>query len=162
MDERKKIREELSAQNAPFLRAQQGQVPGWELPDGYLDQLSDKVLVEVNAPPQTRFRLRIVRWAAAAVVVLAVGMWYVLSPATIQPVVEVDLSTISTEKLQQYVSENIDEFDLELLAATAAELPDGGTLTPTSGVQDISTEALEEYLEADGEWLEDLDTEEWF
>lgn len=163
MDERKKIREELIAQDAPHLHAQQGQMPKWKLPSGYLDQLSDQVLAEVNAPTRTYRRLTVVRWAAAAVVVLAVSAWYILSPANDQPLAEVDLSTISTAELQQYVSDNIDDFDLDLLASTVAEAPSLDSESPINGSEGISTEALEKYLEADEEWLEDMEMdEEWF
>lgn len=158
MSERNKIREELRAQQAERLLANQGAVPRWELPPDYLERLADKVLAE-SGTPQPRvvhkrwFRLRYA--AAAAVVLLALGLWYA-SPFEGEMAAPPTLASwedIPTEDLQAYVTNHLDEFEVDLLAAYTLNTAEDDPPLPGHG---ISTEALEEYLEAD-DWL--LETE---
>ena len=165
MNERQKIKEELDAQDAPRLRAQQGRVPKWELPPGYLDQLAERSLEAAKDKPVAKLRrLRVVaRWAVAAVLVLAVGFWW-QNNQPVQPteqLAELDWNNIPTEELQQYISDNIEEFDLNLLAGTDNENA-ASAEAPSVPTGDVSIEALEEFLEADDEWLDELEVEEWF
>ena len=164
MDERKKIRQELQELKAPKLEASQGKVPKWEMPEGYLDQLTDRVLEKDAQSNRKYFRMQIVRWAAAAVVILAVGFWWSQTPSAENnpPLAVMDWDQIPTEDLQQYVSDNIDEFDLDLLATTVTDQASSGSGEASSPAEAISTEALEQYLEADDEWLDDLEDEDWF
>ncbi len=159
------IKKELDAQEAPLLRAQQGKVPKWELPSGYLDQLADRALDQATAKPVTTYRrLRVVaRWAVAAAVILVAGFWW-MSNQSFEPtaqLAELDWNSIPTEDLQQYVSDNIEEFDLDLLAEGALETA-GSTVVPPAPAGDVSIEALEEFLQDDDEWLDDLESEDWF
>ncbi|MEL6657906.1 MAG: hypothetical protein AAFY48_09165 [Bacteroidota bacterium] len=159
------IKKELDAQDAPMLRAQQGRVPKWELPPGYLDQLADRALDQATAKPVTKFRrLQVVaRWAVAAAVVLAAGLWWMSNQevGTVEQFAELDWNSIPTEDLQQYVSDNIEEFDLDLLAEGARETA-GSAVVPPTPADEISIEALEEFLGDDEEWLDDLESDEWF
>lgn len=164
MGEKRKIQEELKGLEASQLRAQQGQVPKWEMPPDYLDQLTDRVL-ETTAQPRARYRRMVVmRWAAAAVLVLAAGYWWFQTPSVDSSpyLAEVDLEVIPTEDIQQYVSDNIEEFDLDMLATTVVEDTKPGEANTVQPSDAISTEALEEFLEADDEWLDDLTEEDWF
>jgi hypothetical protein len=158
MSERNKIREELRTQQAERLLANQGTVPRWELPPDYLARMTNKVLAESEIPQP---RVVHKRWlhlryvAAAAVVLLALGLWYV-SPSegeTASPPTLASWDDIPTEDLQAYVTNHLDEFEVDLLAAYTLSTADDNPPLPGHG---ISTEALEEYLEAD-DWL--LETE---
>ena len=159
------IKKELDAQDAPILRAQQGQVPKWELPPGYLDQLADRALDQATAKPVVKYRrLQVVaRWAVAAAIILAAGFWW-MSNQSIEPTEQfaaLDWNSIPTEDLQQYVSDNIEEFDIDLLAEGARETA-GSAVVPPAPTDEISIEALEEFLGDDEEWLDDLESDEWF
>lgn len=164
MDERQKIREELKELGANELHARQGRVPDWEMPAGYLDQLTDQVMESATRPTARYSRMVIMRWAAAAVLVLAAGYWWwQAEPAKPSPVfAELDWNTIPTEDMQQYVSDNIEEFDLDLLANSVGEKTNSEEVISSQPDDAISTEALEEYLEADEEWIDDLTAEDWF
>lgn len=163
MREQKNIRTELREQKAESLLAQQGKVPRWELPSGYLEELTEEVLkTSINtvaaAPKVVRF-YAYWRITAAAVIVLALACWYWYPQnsdnyqmATSEP----DWSGIATEDLHAYVTNHIDDFEVGLLAASATEA--ANEIVPGSG---ISTEALEEYLEAE-DWLDEMEVSELF
>ncbi len=162
MKEQKNIRQELREQKAEYLLEKQGGIPQWELPSGYLEQLTDEVLNATTAKPKAgkivRFN-RFLRMAAAAVVVLALGYWYWYpqnAGTTLTASAEPDWSGISTEDLQDYVASNLDDFEVDLLAASAVEADN--EMVPGTG---ISTEAIEEYLEAE-DWLDEMDVSELF
>ncbi|WP_367392233.1 hypothetical protein [Lewinella sp. LCG006] len=165
MREQKIIRQELREQKAERLLSQQGKTPGWELPPGYLDRLTDEVLKasaitsSAASPKLIRFNHQWRIAAAAAVVVLALGCWYWSSGSSDAQTVAVsqpDWSDIPTEELHAYVDQHIDDFEVSLLAASA-----GGSLNEVIPGNDISTEALEDYLEAEG-WLDELDVSDLF
>ena len=164
MDERQKIKEELNELNAQRLQDFQGKVPEWEMPAAYLDNLADRALEQATPMVAKQRRLYIMRWAVAAVLVLAAGLWWMNTNEQQgqAQLVEVDWNAISTEDLQQYVSDNIEEFDLDMLASTGTDaIPESEGQLP-GDADDISTEALENYLEADDQWLDDLESEDWF
>lgn len=164
MDERQKIREELQELEAKQLHAAHGQVPKWELPSDYMAGLTDRV-VESTAHAGARYRrMVIIRWAAAAAIVLVASYWWFQTPTVDHkpPLAVMDWNDIPTEDIQQYVSENIDEFDFDLLANSVAEGADPDEMEGVSPAETISTEALEDFLEAEEEWLDDLNEEDWF
>ena len=164
MDEKQKIREELQELQSTRLLGYQGQKANWEVPEGYLDDLTDRVLAQQQATGPRIRRQFVLRWAAAAAVALVAGYWW-WSVTTAPPAIAqaaVDWNQIPTEELQQYVSDNIDEFDLELLAETVAQTSEQPQQQQAQSANGISIEAMEEFLEADDEWLEDLETEDWF
>lgn len=163
MREQKNIREELREQKAEHLLAEQGNVPHWELPAGYLEQLTEEVLKTTTSTTATP--AKVVRFndywriAAAAVIVLALGCWYWYpQPSDNSPIAaaEPDWSGIATEDLHAYVTSHIDDFEVGLLAASA--LAADTEMVPGNG---ISTEALEEYLEAE-DWLDEIEVSELF
>lgn len=163
MREQKNIRQELREQKAEHLLAEQGSVPDWELPSGYLEQLTEEVLKTTTstAPANQKviFLNHYWRIAVAAVIVLALGCWYWYpQPSDNSPIAaaEPDWSGIATEDLNAYVTNHIDDFEVGLLAASAEEA--ANEMIPGNG---ISTEALEEYLEAD-DWLNEIEVSELF
>ncbi len=162
MREQKNIRQELREHKAEHLLAEQGKVPHWELPSGYLEQLTEDVLKTASTKP---IKQKIVRFndywrvAVAAVIVLALGCWY-WYPQNVEnhtiAAAEPDWSGITTEDLHAYVTNNIDDFEVGLLAASAVEA--NNEMVPGNG---ISTEALEEYMEAE-DWLDEIEVLEFF
>lgn len=163
MREQENIRKELREQKAAYLLAEQGKVPCWELPSGYLEQLTEEVLkTTASAAPAQPQVVRIHRhWriAVAAVIGLALGGWYWYPQnaenhqmATSEP----DWSGIATKDLHAYVANHIDDFEVDLLAAAAEEAAD--EIAPGNG---ISTEALEEYLEAEDR-LDEIEVSDFF
>jgi hypothetical protein len=162
MREQKKIRQELREHKAEHLLAKQGKVPHWELPSGYLEQLAEDVLETTSTTPVKQKVVRLNdywRIAVAAVVVLALGCWYWYpQPSDNSPLAaaEPDWSGIATEDLHAYVTNNIDDFEVGLLAASAVEADND--IVPGNG---ISTEALEEYMEAE-DWLDEIEVSELF
>ncbi len=162
MKEQKNIRQELREQKAEYLLEKQGKVPQWELPSGYLEQLTGEVLDAATTKPEIGKVVRLNRFlriAVAAAVLLAMGYWSwypnsgnTLTAASVEP----DWSGISTEDLQDYVASNLDDFEVDLLAASAIEAEN--EMVPGNG---ISTEAIEEYLEAE-DWLDEMDVSEFF
>jgi hypothetical protein len=163
MREQKNIRQELREQKAEHLLAEQGKVPEWELPAGYLEQLTEEVLKTTTSAKVTH--AKVVRFndywriAVAAVIVLALGCWYWYpQPSDNSPIAaaEPDWSGIATEDLNAYVMNHIDDFEVGLLAASAFEA--ANEMIPGNG---ISTQVLEEYLEAD-DWLNEIEVSELF
>lgn len=159
MQEQKNIRRELREQEADHLLKQQGRIPKWELPAGYLEELTSKVLTSAAAPKERRIVRLLSYWklTAAAVVLLALGCWYWYPVGEESAVVASDLdwSGISTEELQSYVTSNIEEFEIGLLAEGTE-----GEIVPIPG-SGISTEALEQYLE-DEDWLNEVEVTDLF
>lgn len=162
MREQKNIRKELREQKAEYLLAEQGKVPSWELPSGYLEQLTEEVLKTTSVAPAEKQVVSIHRYwriAVAAIIVLALGCWYWYpqnSQTDQMATSEPDWSGIATEDLHAYVTNNIDDFEVGLLAASAVEA--ANEIVPGNG---ISTEALEEYLEAE-DWLDEIEVSELF
>jgi hypothetical protein len=118
-------------------------------PAGYFDQLPMHMLQaakesEKKKPkviPLTRFA-RSIRWAAAALLVIALGFgsfrWF-----TEQESVDVNtaLAAIPKEDISKYVEQNIDDFDIERLENTIAS---------TNALQAVSDEDIIRYLDETG------------
>ncbi len=119
MSEKKNIQEELEHLNSPILTEWQGKSAEWLMPEGYLDNLVNEVVTK--SEQSTKFKLFVLRnsnfWKiAAGVLFLIVASWFFRD--NIQGKNRDTLATldnISTEEIQDYVLDNIDEFEFEML-----------------------------------------------
>lgn len=119
----------------------------YSLPEGYFEGLPEELLQKIKqaeSSPQlkkkgTTLWLKNIRWAAAAILILAVGLgsYRILTPQNIS--IQQQLDEIPESVLVSYMQENADEFDTELLTA------DMNTINPD--VSEVENEALESYLE---------------
>lgn len=140
-------------------------------PDGYFEQLPGQILMAVRqseretapepAKQPTRtiafnrvFRWKPLRYAAAACLVIAIGLgWYRYNLESTPQNYMRQLANISQEELQSYILYNIDDFETEDLL-TAIDLPEegGSSLDPVSRFSD---EYIIQYLDETG-WGSEL------
>ncbi|MCD6064513.1 MAG: hypothetical protein K0R82_2424, partial [Flavipsychrobacter sp.] len=116
----------------------------FEVPAGYFDQLPEQILQAAKAegkkgrviPFNTRIQKGI-KWAAAAMLVaaLGIGSYRTLTPADLTPSEE--LAQLPADVISEYVSQNIDEFDMEVLESTINN----------SELQSLTDEEIDQYLE---------------
>lgn len=90
----------------------------FSLPDGYFEKLPSTLLQAAKATPvatpkQSRTMWLGVRWAAAAMLIIAIGFgsYRVLTPETQS--IEQQLNNIPDAELMAYVQENIDDFETD-------------------------------------------------
>jgi hypothetical protein len=161
MKNRDELREELE-EFSPFLKKMKDKDEGFRVPKDYFKSLPDEVLNKIKPDvPTSRtwadelavFVQRLLQpkyaLALATAVVLVVAAVCIFdqhkNTEAQQPVADAMLEAISDEALQNYVSENIGEFDRELILETqyagkdAKSLPE---LAPQPG-----TDELEQYLD---------------
>ena len=125
MSEKKNIQEELEDLNSPILAQWQGKSAEWSVPEGYLDTLVNE-LVEKSEQP-TKFKLFTLinkkLWQiAAGFLFLITASWFFVNNMQEEKLDTLaTLDTISTEEIQDYVLDNIDEFDVEMLEEFAFE-----------------------------------------
>ncbi|PSR12609.1 MAG: hypothetical protein DA408_14655 [Bacteroidetes bacterium] len=159
MEERKKIQAELAQLQSEQLRRWQAQAAPRALPENYLEDLAGRVIA---APAAKRLRLpQRTFWAlAASVAFLLAASWLVFrdSNTPVQP--QVDLTQLSDEAILLYVNNNIDEFDLALL--TEGSTTTGTVVLPSNWDSTISSEAIENYLEAEENWPADMEDQVFF
>lgn len=146
------LRKELE-EEAPFLLRQKEKTDGFSVPEAYFQQLQETVLERIAAgelAPARRsiFPLRY-RLAAASVVLLAAAALFLFRPAP--PPAE--FIALSAEEVHQYVSQNIDDFDLDLLLKFAEN-----DLGHSAWFEDASLEdpEMKEYMD---ELLDEIDLE---
>jgi hypothetical protein len=160
MEERKKIQAELAQLKGEQLRRWQAQATPWELPENYLEELTERVMASPAA--KRRHLPRRTYWAlAASVAFLLAASWLVFqngNNAPEQP--EADLAQLSEEAILMYVNNHIDEFDLALL--TEGRTTAGTVVIPSNWDSTISSEAIENYLEAEENWPADIDDQVFF
>ena len=161
-NQNRNIKDELTELGATHLAEWQGKTVDTSPPSAFFPQLAEDVLAEVNdkntASPLKVVRHRVARpwWrvAVAAVVILALGSWW-LSSAIKWPgqdrLTELDWQHIADDELQDYVWTNIDDFELELLEQFAEPAT---TQPPLETEFNISIEALEDFIQTEEEWLE--------
>jgi hypothetical protein len=122
----------------------------FEAPEGYFGQLPIQILQAVkNADQKTvktiplyRRAAKSLRWAAAAILLLGIGIgsYKMLTPSS--PVnAEKQLMAISQDEVGNYVQQNIDEFDGDMIENSVA------SVTP---LQSVSDEDIEHYLDETG------------
>lgn len=130
----------------------------FEVPDGYINDLPAKMLaaVKLQATTQGPRQIslypplrRLVRLAAAAVLVLGIGFgsYRYLHPVNPENLVTAQLSKLDDGAIDAYVEQHVDEFDAENLEATIlsaqADVPPS---LPNVGVNEI-----QEYLQENSE-----------
>lgn len=122
-----------------------GKQQPFKTPKFYFDTLADRVLEKTQpvAPPQYKSKKSVFspisewistlmqpRWAIAmaSVAILAIGSWFYLKPLNNQT--PQTLTEISTEDIHDYIKDNIDDFEEDLLAENGAMASDteGGTI----------------------------------
>lgn len=120
----------------------------YDVPDMYFASLPHQLLENVKQTPATKKTKSItiwqsMRWAAAALLILAVGIgsYRILTPQPIN--VEEQLSTISEDAISGYIQNNLDDFDPELLANSSPYIATDFT--------EVNEDAIESYLEV-SEW----------
>lgn len=174
MKNKEEINEELRGLS-PFLWEQKGKREGFDVPKDYFNSLPDELLGKLNARTETKvveekenwldqlirslqyfFQPRYAFAFATVALMVVAGVYYkgsgekqeaqVVAAATI-------LDGLSDEVLDEYISENIDEFDEATLSDQLAE-----NIDPSSKLEiETSDELMNELIDGlDEEDLEDL------
>lgn len=176
MKNQEELNKELS-ELSPFLQELKLKDDGLRVPAYYFDNLSDEVWQrlqeESQLKPQTQPRPAPPAWWAqwrqlwnmllqpqyglslASVAVLVCVAIFLLRPAQ----VETPLAQITAEEASQYVTSNIDEFDMAMLEelSAKAEAEEKSAATSPSPNDSVMDQYLEEIIdEIDLEDLEDL------
>lgn len=168
MSKHESLEEELKGLS-PWLREQSREKHGMQVPPGYFENLEEAVFSKIDTEQMHRpvltsrmgGLLRSIRrpatWAAAAAVaVFAVAAWWMLRPQTGTAIPEaVYTETLTEEEIEEYVLDNITEFDSEQLASITGgeELPETlpeetpDARTPSKAPDDISPEEMENLLQ---------------
>lgn len=182
MKDSDELRDELG--DLPFLRKIKEQPgEGFQVPKNYFQHLPDEVLRKAKQPafapaPQPTWVERLEQFAAglfqprfalafASVLALVVAGIYFFGKnegEALQPTASVQLAEISDEELFAYVSENIHEFDRDLVVSTAGpDLPDAKPKTkekpslPKTAAPKPEVEEMEQYID---EVIDEIDVED--
>ena len=120
MSEKKNIQQELKDLDSPLLAQWQGKAEEWSMPEDYLDDLTSEIIARSEQPLTVRllqFRHKKSWQIAASILFLLTASWFFVNNGTAKQPSSVlaSLENISTEEIQIYVLDNIDEFDVELL-----------------------------------------------
>lgn len=101
------------------------------VPEGYFEQFPDNLLEKIKAADSAETKetkvvafpvWRNVRWAAAALVILSLGIGYLSFLNTTQTVsAENALATLPATTIHEYIQNNIDEFDTDLIVSTLGD-----------------------------------------
>ena len=157
---------------SPWLRDMKRPDDGFQIPEGYFETLEDRVFARIEAEGLRQTpamqALRGGRWwqqprvmlAAAAVFCAVLAAVWLLRP---QPQAVAAAADLSAEEMEDYVLENVHDFDVEQLAAMAgeaaaeaAEMPDA----PAEG-EDKKPAAGDEFAPEDvDKLLDDMSAEE--
>lgn len=157
MSKKETLQEELESLS-PFLQQQKQRPESMHVPEDYFDQLEDAIFSKLESEGALRPALSarpggVLRalwkprmWAAAAAVaVIAVASWWVLRPQPLAPVPEeIYTETLTEDEIEEYVMDNITEFDSEQLAA----------ITPEQEISEPANTTLHE--ESDSKTLDDI------
>lgn len=167
MKRKKEIQEELKGLS-PFLSKMKEKEEAMDVPTGYFDQLPEAIFRRLNleepvAEPQISWLDQLIgqiRWLfqarpalalASIAILIAIGITFL---RTDQPInTEQLLADMSTEEINTYIADNIDEFDMDLLIEVQNNDPNW-EIDPFS---DLEEEELNEYLE---EIIDDIDLED--
>lgn len=148
------LRKELE-QEAPFLAGLKDKPDGFSVPEGYFLQLSQSVLNKAAAERSPAPRKVVSLWprfAVAASVVAAIGLAIFLFLSD-QPAADVASFAFSEEEVHQYITQHIDDFDLDLLASFAATADPAGGLFENA---DLDDPEVQQYMQ---DMLDDIDME---
>lgn len=168
MSKQESLDEELKGLS-PWLRDQSRTRHGMQVPPGYFENMESSVFNKIDADGDRRqvmttrtggllrmFRRPAAWAAAAAVVAIALAAWWMWRPQTGSAVPEeIYVETLTEEDIEEYVLDNITEFDSEQLASIASveELPEilpeekTGRNTPSKVIDEISPEEMENLLQ---------------
>lgn len=149
---------------SPFLAdlKKQKKTDGFKTPKYYFDTLADKVIE--NAQPKTEVKpvyvaqpslaTRVSEWLAglmqprmalayATVLFLAVGGWYFFKSTQAQTMDNcTELACLPQEEIKTYISDNINEFDEEMLVGNASIAEN----TEGSSLRHLDEKEVEQYL----------------
>lgn len=174
MSEKNKVREELEGLSPLLSSVKESSRPLFQAPEGYFHGLPDEVLRRIRAeeglirearhaapgePARWAWlsRLRQPRYAAGlamAAVLIAVGA-YLSWPRQAALSLEEAMGAISEEEAKAYISENIGDFELELMIeAAAVQAEDMPQIEVLPGIQQ---EDIDRYLD---EFIEDIGPDE--
>ncbi|MBK7408543.1 MAG: hypothetical protein IPJ40_11090 [Saprospirales bacterium] len=148
------LRKELEKE-APFLARLKEKPGGMTVPEGYFDQLQQEVLKRAateNQRPSRRVFQLWPRMAVAASFVAAIGLSIFLFQPD-HPAANQESLAISAEEVDQYISQHIDDFDLDMLIQYASVSENEGGLFNDATLDDPQ---LQQYME---ELLDDIDLE---
>ena len=148
------LRKELEKE-APFLAGLKEKPDGFTVPEGYFNQLQQAVLSKVAAERNPAPRKVVWLWprfAAAASVVAATGLAIFLFLPD-KPATDLDSTALSAEEVHQYITQNIDDFELDLIIRFAAADETTGGLFEGA---DLDDPQIQQYME---ELLDDIDLE---
>jgi hypothetical protein len=152
---------------SPFLAdlKKQKKDDGFKTPKYYFDTLADKVIE--NAKPKTKvtpiyvaqpsFATRVSEWitglmqprmalAYATVLFLAVGGWYFFKSTQAKTMDNCnELACLPQEEIKTYISDNINEFDEEMLVGNAS-IAENTQNTEGSLLKNLDEKEVEQYL----------------
>ncbi|MBL7779698.1 MAG: hypothetical protein JNM22_00685 [Saprospiraceae bacterium] len=165
MSKKETLKEELESLS-PFLQQQKQRRESMHVPADYFDQLEDAVFSKLESegalrPAMTARHGGVLRslwkprmWAAAAAVaVIAVASWWMLRPQPLSPVPDAMYTeTLTEDEIEEYVIDNITEFDSEQLASIAPE-PELSETTNTTPNETPDSKALDDISPAEMENL---------
>lgn len=173
MKNREELNKELG-ELSPFLLEMKNKSEGFKVPDNYFANLSDEVWQRLQAekqaarpvqatPAQPSLWMQLRQaWqfllqpqyalALASVAIVIIAAIFLLRPSSN----ETPLAQISAEEAQQYLSNNIDEFDTALLAELASQSETEAT-TPAIEKETPNDSVMDQYLE---EMIDDIDLED--
>jgi len=121
-------------------------------PAGYFEQMQVEVMAKIKvqeAAPVKMLRLHpILKWAVAAVLVIAFGLSAIYLYVQSGVVENSNIAVVSDEDLYHYVHTNIDEFPIALLYE---KLP---SETHSSAKTDTSSDPANEIYDADDDYLD--------
>jgi len=149
MKKKENIQNELE-QFAPFLAKQKNRPSPFKVPNGYFDKLDLQVIEQITSASQkdapTKIRsLSFWLTSAAAVILLTIGVSFLFQPKNNSDNL---LADISTEEIDRYISDNLYEFDEDLLFQGSS---------PDIENTDFSEEEINLYLEDNLDEMEDFD-----
>ncbi len=169
MNNNNDIREELEGLS-PFLSKQKNRPEGFEIPKDYFKSLPNMVMDKVKEKPviyqepssnwvdeiitmlQGLFQPRYAVAIASVAILLVAGIYFTADSENPAPLTAL-LSEVPDEALDNYISENIDDFDVALFEE---HIDDSENMSPTLNL-DGDDELLEELLDdLSVEDLEDL------
>jgi hypothetical protein len=141
---------------AGTLQKAKGRAMPHAVPEGYFEQLPGELLAKLKdeTAPQKGETIPLgqniwkqVRWAAAAMLVMGIGIGSYVQMAPRSMSVEEQLAQLPQGTIGEYVQNNIDEFDSEMLAELA------GNSNATSAIEQLNDEDIIHYLNETG-WQE--------
>lgn len=174
MSEKDKIREELESLSPRLLKMKESGRPAFRVPEGYFGELPGDVLRRIRAEEgltgreqpaapsglpwrvwlQGLLRSRYAAGMAMAAVLLALGVyWFWPQAAAAGP--EEALAGVSEAEAAAYITENIGEFELELMLE--ASMVDAEDMPAVEVLPDIREEDIDRYLD---EFIEDIGLDE--